>query len=155
QLLETWNQLRWPITLGIVSLAFAFIYRYGPSKSRKGIPIIPGAVLAALMWAIISNGFRIYVLHFGNYNKTYGALGTFIILLLWLYLSSLVVLIGAQLNVTVGEKIKGDLEKKKRRLYLASHKKTEPPKLLMPADYSEFEEKKKADNPDLEEKKER
>jgi len=103
QLLETWSQLRWPITLGIVSTAFAFVYRFGPSRKRKGTPIMPGAIIAALMWAGASNLFRLYVLHFGNYNRTYGAIGTFIILLLWLYISSLVVLIGAQLNVTVGE----------------------------------------------------
>ncbi|MEM1169842.1 MAG: YihY/virulence factor BrkB family protein [Cyanobacteria bacterium P01_H01_bin.35] len=103
QLLETWSQLRWPITLGIVSTAFAFVYRFGPSFRRKGTPIMPGAIIAALMWAGASNLFRLYVLHFGNYNRTYGAIGTFIILLLWLYISSLVVLIGAQLNVTVGE----------------------------------------------------
>ncbi|MGD1715515.1 YihY/virulence factor BrkB family protein [Dapis sp. BLCC M172] len=103
QLLETWSQLRWPITLGIVSTAFAFVYRFGPSFRRKGTPIMPGAIISALMWAGASNLFRLYVLHFGNYNRTYGAIGTFIILLLWLYISSLVVLIGAQLNVTVGE----------------------------------------------------
>ena len=103
QLLETWSQLRWPITLGIVSTAFAFVYRFGPSSRRRGTPIMPGAIIAALMWAGASNLFRLYVLHFGNYNRTYGAIGTFIILLLWLYISSLVVLIGAQLNVTVGE----------------------------------------------------
>ncbi len=103
QLLETWSQLRWPITLGIVSTAFAFVYRFGPSCRRKGTPIMPGAIISALMWAGASNLFRLYVLHFGNYNRTYGAIGTFIILLLWLYISSLVVLIGAQLNVTVGE----------------------------------------------------
>ncbi len=105
QLLETWSQLRWPITLGIVSTAFAFVYRFGPSRRRKGTPIMPGAIIAALMWAGASNLFRLYVFHFGfgNYNRIYGTIGTFIILLLWLYISSLVVLIGAQLNVTVGE----------------------------------------------------
>ena len=142
QLLETWSQLRWPITLGIVSLAFAFIYRYGPSQARRKIPILPGAVLAALMWAGISNLFRIYVLHFGNYNKTYGTIGTFIILLLWLYLSSLVVLIGAQLNVTVGEKIEGKLYNRNREIYLPEIKeKREAPKLLMPADYPKSEDR--------------
>ncbi|MDJ0555651.1 MAG: YihY/virulence factor BrkB family protein [Microcoleaceae cyanobacterium MO_207.B10] len=108
QLLETWSQLRWPITLGIVSTAFAFVYRFGPSSRRRGTPIMPGAIIAALMWAGASNLFRLYVLHFGNYNRTYGAIGTFIILLLWLYISSLVVLIGAQLNVTVGEIMQRD-----------------------------------------------
>jgi len=149
QLLETWNQLRWPITLGIVSLAFAFIYRYGPSQARRKIPILPGAVLAALMWAGISNVFRIYVLHFGNYNKTYGTIGTFIILLLWLYLSSLVVLIGAQLNVTVGEKIEGELYKRKKDIYLPESKeKREAPKLLMPADSSQPEDSEEQEDID-------
>lgn len=103
QLLDTWSKFRWPITLGIVSIAFAFVYRFGPSCKRKNTPIIPGAIIAALMWAEASNLFRLYVFHFGNYNRIYGTIGTFIILLLWLYISSFVVLIGAQLNVTVGE----------------------------------------------------
>ncbi|MEB3342852.1 YihY/virulence factor BrkB family protein [Okeania sp.] len=109
QLLETWSQLRWPITLGIVSTAFAFVYRFGPSYRKKGTPIMPGAIISALMWAGASNLFRLYVFHFGfsfeNYNRIYGTIGTFIILLLWLYISSFVVLIGAQLNVTVGEEM--------------------------------------------------
>ncbi len=100
---NTWLQLRWPITLGIVSANFALIYRYGPSLYQPGTPIIPGAILSALFWAILSNLFRLYVYHFGNYNLTYGAIGAFIILLLWLYICCLVMLIGAQLNVTVGE----------------------------------------------------
>ena len=110
RLLETWNQSRWPITLGIVSIAFAFVYRFGPSYRRKGTPIIPGAIIAALMWAAASNLFRLYVFYFGNYNRIYGAIGTFIILLLWLYISSFVVLIGSQLNVTVGEVMARDRE---------------------------------------------
>ncbi|MDY6805937.1 MAG: YihY/virulence factor BrkB family protein [Cyanobacteriota bacterium] len=145
QLLATWSRLRWPITLGIVSIAFAFIYHYGPSRRKRRIPIVPGAVLAALMWAGISNLFRLYVLHFGNYNKTYGTIGTFMILLLWLYLSSLVVLIGAQLNVTVGEKINGDFYKRKRRIYLASQEKMEPPKKLIPTDSGDSKEKRDID----------
>lgn len=100
---DTWKQLRWPITLGIVSINFGLIYRYGPSERQLGTPIIPGAILAAVLWAVISNLFRWYVSNFGNYNITYGTIGTFIIMLLWLYISCLVMLLGAQLNVTVGE----------------------------------------------------
>lgn len=103
QLLNAWRWWQWPIALGIVSVAFAFIYCWGPSRLRSGTPIMPGAVIAALLWAIISYLFRLYVEHFGTYNRTYGAIGAVIILLLWLYLSSLVMLLGAQLNVTVGE----------------------------------------------------
>ncbi|MDY7023736.1 MAG: YihY/virulence factor BrkB family protein [Cyanobacteriota bacterium] len=100
---DTWRQLRWPIALGIVATNFALIYRFGPSQRQPGTPLLPGAILASVSWAVISNLFRLYVSHFGNYNLTYGAIGTFIILLLWLYISSLVMLIGAQVNVTVGE----------------------------------------------------
>lgn len=102
-LLTLWQLLAWPLALGIVAIAAAFIYRYGPSRWRSGTPIVPGAMLAALLWAGVSGGFRLYVSHFGNYNRAYGAIGAVIILMLWLYLSSLALLLGAQLNTTVGE----------------------------------------------------
>lgn len=101
-LLQIWASLLGPLALVIISVAFAFIYRYGPSRWRAGTPVMPGAILAAIAWALLSNLFRLYVSHFGNYNRAYGAVGAAIILLLWLYMSSLVVLLGNQLNVTVG-----------------------------------------------------
>jgi membrane protein len=106
ELLAIWGLWRWPSSLGIVSVAFAFVYRYGPSRHQRDIPIFSGAVFAAILWALISALFRFYVLHLGNYSWTYGTIGTFIVLLLWLYLCSLVMLIGAQLNVTVGKAMK-------------------------------------------------
>ena len=102
-LLTIWRLLSWPLALGIVATAFAFIYRFGPSRWRPGTPLMPGAMLAAISWAIISALFRLYVANFGNYNKVYGAVGAVIVLLLWLYMSSLILLLGDQLNVTVGE----------------------------------------------------
>ncbi|MEO6860066.1 MAG: YihY/virulence factor BrkB family protein [Microcoleus sp.] len=106
QLLAVWRLWRWPISLGIVSVAFAFVYRYGPSRHQAGIPIFSGAVFAAILWALLSAFFRFYVLHLSNFSWTYGTIGTFIVLLLWLYLSCLAMLIGAQLNVTVGKAMK-------------------------------------------------
>lgn len=102
-LLVIWRLLSWPLALGIVSSAFAFVYRYGPSRWNSGTPIMPGAVVAAVSWAILSGLFRLYVANFGNYNKAYGAVGAVIVLMLWLYLSAVVLLVGDQLNVTVGE----------------------------------------------------
>lgn len=101
--LIAWRFLSWPLALSIVAVAFAFIYRYGPSHWTGGDPIMPGAVLAAVFWAMISGLFRLYVGHFGHYNQAYGAIGAVIVLLLWLYLSALVMLVGAQINVSVGE----------------------------------------------------
>lgn len=102
-LLRVWLLLRWPIALGIVATACGYIYRFGPSQWSRGTPIMPGAILAAVSWAILSALFRLYVANFGNYNRVYGAVGVVIVLLLWLQMTSLVLLLGDQLNVTVGD----------------------------------------------------
>ncbi|MCC5605333.1 YihY/virulence factor BrkB family protein [Nostoc sp. CHAB 5834] len=102
-LFHLWQLLRWPLALSIVAVAFSFIYRYGPSQWNPGTPMMPGAILAAVFWAILSALFRLYVANFGNYNKVYGAVGAVIVLMLWLSMSAAVLLIGDQLNVTVGE----------------------------------------------------
>lgn len=102
-LLFIWQVLSWSLALGVVSSAFAFIYRYGPSRWDAGTPMMPGAILAAISWAILSGLFRMYVANFGNYNQAYGAIGAVIVLMLWLYMSAAVLLVGDQLNVCVGE----------------------------------------------------
>ena len=104
-LISIWRLLSFPSALGIVAIAFAFIYQFGTSSRAKGIPLLPGAILAAISWAIVSVVFRYYVFYAGMYHRIYGALGTVIILMLWLYLSSLVMLLGEQLNVILGEVI--------------------------------------------------
>ena len=104
-LLKLLQLLSWPLALVIVTTTVAFIYRFGPSRWPPGKPILPGAVLAAVSWVIVSGLFRHYVAHFSNYNKIYGAVGAVIILQLWLYISSLVLLLGDQLNFTVGEEM--------------------------------------------------
>ena len=116
-LLNIWDTLSWPVALVIVATAFACIYRFGPSRWTKGTPLVPGAVLAALFWAVVSALFRLYVLNFGNYNKVYGTIVGFIVLMLWLYISSLVMLLGYQLNIIVGNAIKTE---KKKRTFLKS-----------------------------------
>lgn len=105
--LSIWRLFSLPLALVIVASAFAFIYRYGPSQWTKGTPIMPGAILAAIAWAILSGLFRLYVANFGNYNKAYGAVGAVIVLMLWLYMTSLMLLIGDEMNVTVGEAMAG------------------------------------------------
>ena len=110
-LLTIWSYFNQPLGLIIVAIAFAFIYRFGPSRWIKGTPIFPGAILASFSWAGVSSLFRLYVTNFGNYNKIYGAVGAVIILMLWLYLSALIMLIGDQLNATVGE----EMSKKRRK----------------------------------------
>jgi membrane protein len=111
-LLYLWKLLRWPLTLVIVAVAFAFVYRYGPSQWESGTPIMSGAIVASVFWAILSALFRLYVANFGNYNKVYGAVGAVIVLMLWLWMSSFVLLVGDQLNVTVGEDMRSHRESK-------------------------------------------
>jgi len=109
-LLTLWRLFSWPLALAIIALSFAFIYRFGPSRWHSKTPILPGAILAALSWAGVSALFKMYVANFGNYNRVYGTLGAVIILMLWLYLTALIMLLGDQLNSTVGESMK-DKEK--------------------------------------------
>ncbi len=97
-----WHLLSWPLALGIVSTAFAFVYRYGPSRWSHGTPILPGAVVAAVSWAIVSGLFRLYVANFGNYNRAYGAIGAVIVLMLWLYISALVAFSGKRVKCYCG-----------------------------------------------------
>ncbi len=114
-LLTIWNWLRWSVALAIISCGFGIIYRHGVSQWQPGTPIMPGAAIAALLWAASSKLFRLYVANFANYNLTYGAAGAVIVLLLWLNLSSLAVLIGAELNVAVAESFKAETRNRKER----------------------------------------
>ncbi|WP_242154681.1 YihY/virulence factor BrkB family protein [Sphingomonas sp. BAUL-RG-20F-R05-02] len=77
----------------------ATLYRYGPSRTKpRWVWLTPGSILAALLWLALTLGFGIYVANFGNYNATYGSLGAVVVLLTWLYLSSYILLFGAELN---------------------------------------------------------
>ncbi|MEH2196503.1 MAG: YihY/virulence factor BrkB family protein [Nostoc sp.] len=116
-LLHLWQLLRWPLALSIVAVAFSFVYRYGTSAWNSGTPMMPGAILAAVFWAILSALFRLYVANFGNYNKVYGAVGAVIVLMLWLSMSAAVLLIGDQLNVTVGEDMRPKMQSQSNEKY--------------------------------------
>jgi membrane protein len=116
-LINVWRLLSFPLALAIVAIAFAFVYRFGTSRWRKGTPIMPGAILAAISWAVVSNLFRLYVAHFGQYNQIYGAVGAVIVLMLWLYLSCFVMLLGDQLNAAVEEAMNKKLKNQTSSVY--------------------------------------
>jgi membrane protein len=96
-----WNMLRWPVVFALVTLAIACIYYYAPDADQEWIWITPGSVLATSLWLLISIGFSFYVTNFASYNATYGAIGGVIVLLMWFYVSSLAVLVGAELNAEI------------------------------------------------------
>ncbi len=99
--LNVWGFLTWPISLGLIILSCWVLYRFGPSLRRRKMPIWPGAVAASLLWVGVSGGLRIYVGHFGQFNQAYGTVGAVIILLLWVWLTSLALLFGDQINIAL------------------------------------------------------
>ena len=91
--------LSWAVLAAIGAVAVAALYRYAPNRDpAKWRWLTPGSAFAAIGWGLLTAGFGIYVANFGNYNATYGSLGAVVVLLTWLYLSALVLLLGAELN---------------------------------------------------------
>src|SRR5262249_31406883 len=89
----------WPILLVIVALALAFLYRFGPNRREaKWRWITPGSLAASLLWLIASGAFSFYLGHFANYTATYGSLGALVGLLMWLWITFIVILAGAELD---------------------------------------------------------
>jgi membrane protein len=94
-----WNVVRWPLVLIFVTLAVAVLYHSAPNvRQPKFRWISIGAGVAILVWVLASVGFGFYVANFGSYNKTYGALAGVIVFLLWLWLTNLALLFGAELD---------------------------------------------------------
>jgi membrane protein len=83
-------------------VALSAMYRFAPSRARARWRWVSwGAVIATFAWMIVSVGFSIYVSNFASYDKTYGSLGAVVVLLMWFYLSTLIVLLGAELNAEI------------------------------------------------------
>ena len=91
--------LRWPVLALVGMVALSLLYRWGPDRDAARFRwVSPGAVLATVVWVAASIGFSIYTSNFGDYNETYGALGAIVVVMLWLYITAYVVILGAELN---------------------------------------------------------
>lgn len=91
--------LRWPLLMAVVALALAVVYRYAPDRDQPEFSwTSPGAIVATVLWVIASGLFSLYVSNFGSYAETYGALAGVIVLLLWLFLTAAIALLGAEIN---------------------------------------------------------
>jgi membrane protein len=96
---QIWNIAKWPVLVLFVSFMFAVLYWAAPNVKQAGFKwLTPGSVLAVLGWIVASVAFAFYVANFGSYNKTYGALAGPIVFLVWLWISNIMVLLGAELN---------------------------------------------------------
>ncbi len=106
-----WSVAQWLVALGIMIFTFAMLYYFAPDVEQPFLWITPGGFIAVVLWVLASMGFRFYVnSDFVSYNQTYGSIGAAVILLLYLYIVSLSLLIGAELNavlVKMKEEISG------------------------------------------------
>jgi membrane protein len=125
---QVWDIVKWPALLVVVSFMFSILYWASPNVKHPSFRwISPGGVLAVATWVIASGLFALYVSNFGSYNKTYGALAGVIIFLVWLWISNIAILLGAEFNA----------ELERGRLIEAGH----------PADEEPFMEPRRAPKP--------
>lgn len=90
--------LRWVISIAVMSIVLAFLYKFAPNKHFPFKEVIIGAVIATVLWQVVSLGFSFYVANFSSYSATYGSLGGLIVLMLWFFLTGLILVIGAEIN---------------------------------------------------------
>jgi membrane protein len=122
QAVTVWGIVKWPVLIILVSLMFSILYWASPNAKTGGFRwISPGGIFAVLLWVLASVAFAIYLANFANYNKTYGPLGGAIAFLVWLWISNLATLMGAEL----------DAELERGRAIAAGHPADEEPFLRL------------------------
>ncbi|RKD16057.1 ribonuclease BN [Pelobium manganitolerans] len=109
---------RWVIIIIVYFITTSLLYRYGPANSKKWHLFSAGSCLATILAVLTSWGFTFYINNFGSYNKLYGSIGTLLVVMIWLYLNSLILLIGFELNASL------DLSKRSIKLVKAPKKNT-------------------------------
>lgn len=108
QFIKVWNMLRWVISSIVLFIVFIILYWIAPNKKITCVSVLPGAVFSTIGWVVVSFLFSFYVDKIGNYTTTYGSLGGIIVLMIWFYLSGLMIIMGGEINASVGEKKKPD-----------------------------------------------
>jgi membrane protein len=94
-----WDIAKWPVLLIVVMSMISLLFYASPNARLRSLKsIVPGAVLAVVVWLVASAAFALYVANFGSYNKTYGTLGGIIAFLVWMWITNLAILLGAELN---------------------------------------------------------
>lgn len=116
----TWKVSQWPVIFALVSGAIAIVYYFAPDAEQDWVWLTPGSIAATAMWLLASLGFKYYIANFANY-ESYGVIGGVMVLMLWFYISGLVILLGAEMNAEIehaspygkdeGEKVPGEKRK--------------------------------------------
>jgi membrane protein len=98
-----WNTIRWPVALLLALLGVGLVYYLAPAVRQRWYWVTPGSAVAVAGWLLASTGLRLYVTRFANFNATYGSIGGAMLLLLWLYLTGLILLVGADVNAEIAQ----------------------------------------------------
>ena len=93
-----WNILRYVIVVCMMIGIFASIYRFTPAKKIRWKQVLPGAIVSTIGWIVVSRGFSFYINNFSNYSRLYGSLGAVFVLMTWLYITSMILIVGAEIN---------------------------------------------------------
>jgi membrane protein len=95
-----WKVARWPLAFGVITAAFWLLYYFLPNRDQSAcrLTLLKGSAVAAAIWILVTVAFRVYISNFGSYGATYGVLGTVIVLLFWMYLTSMVILLGGEIS---------------------------------------------------------
>ena len=126
-----WNIAKWPVLFLVVVFMITLLYYASPNAKLGGLKsIAPGSALAIVVWLVASAAFAFYVANFGSYNKTYGALGGVIIFLVWLWLTNVAILLGAELNAERerSRQLKDDVPGAEREIQLEERSEPKPNK---------------------------
>jgi len=93
-----WTSIRLPMAFLLNLMALSILYYFAPEARQRLLSILPGAFTSTILWMLASSAFRIFLRNFGTYNKTYGSLAAVVILMVWLWISGLIFLLGAEIN---------------------------------------------------------
>ncbi|MFX3675095.1 MAG: YihY/virulence factor BrkB family protein [Paenisporosarcina sp.] len=102
--LNVWNNIRWTIPPVMIFLVFMLLYWIAPNRKLYLKSVIPGAIFATVGWILVSLAFSLYVSSFANYSATYGSIGGIIVLMMWLYFSGTILMVGGQINAVMQER---------------------------------------------------
>jgi membrane protein len=111
-----WTSMRLPMAFMLNLTALSILYYIAPEARQRFLSILPGAFTATILWLLASSAFRIFLRNFGTYNKTYGSLAGLVILMMWLWISGLVFLLGAEINSLMKRIEDDDTPKRVRHL---------------------------------------